>query len=310
MGYSEKYGNNAVATLVGAIDDVQTTLDMDMAGLVVWSNVPQYRIKIGDEIMLVTAIDDSADPIWTLTVQRQAENSNPGSHSDGDEIRLVLTKQSLQLASQSWNTTDIQAEDYDNTFLGTGYAINEGIGLIYYANHRSVADTFAIEFIQKTGLGGMLAGCKFFCPASDGVQAALGIGWRDSVGGKIVMLHWLKNGTTEPFKLCVAHYTSETDSAPTIVAEIGQMLMPPNDFWLQTFKDSGDLFFYIRGGGFVPFDDSGNLAMVVWKEGFTDFFDNEPDQIIIGGYHYGDFADIAEQSQYGAMLLHQIQEQD
>lgn len=84
----ELFANNAIAVLDGGIDGSQTTLDVDDATL--FPATGNFRIRIDDEIMLVTGVSSN-----TFTVTRAQEGTSGVSHSNGVDVTLVLTKGAL-----------------------------------------------------------------------------------------------------------------------------------------------------------------------------------------------------------------------
>ncbi len=85
----EQYANNAVSTLGGVIDDTVTALDVDDASL--FPTDGNFRILIGSEIMLVTAVSTN-----TFTVVRGQEGTTAASHSYGDPVTHLFTAESLR----------------------------------------------------------------------------------------------------------------------------------------------------------------------------------------------------------------------
>lgn len=84
----EQFANNAETTLNGAINNSVTSITVISASGFPGSE--QYRIRIDDELMLVTAV---AGLSWTVT--RGAEGTVAASHNDGSRIRLIVTKGAL-----------------------------------------------------------------------------------------------------------------------------------------------------------------------------------------------------------------------
>jgi lysophospholipase L1-like esterase len=90
---TEKFSNNPVTTLNGSIDGVVTSLVVTSA--VLFPTLPQFRIRIEDEILLVTGVSGT-----TFTVVRGSEGSSNVPHSNGVEVVHILTAGSIsQLGS-------------------------------------------------------------------------------------------------------------------------------------------------------------------------------------------------------------------
>lgn len=84
---TERFANDFETTLDGAIDDSQTTITV---ASVTGTPSANFRIRVDDEIMLVTGIS-SLD----LTVERGAEGSTAAAHSSGAPVVHVLTAAGL-----------------------------------------------------------------------------------------------------------------------------------------------------------------------------------------------------------------------
>lgn len=85
----ELFTNNAQSTLDGAINDSVTSLDVSSASSFPVSG--DFRIKIDDEIMLVTAVSSN-----TFTVTRGSESTTAASHSSGATVSHVLTAAAIE----------------------------------------------------------------------------------------------------------------------------------------------------------------------------------------------------------------------
>ena len=91
----ERTQNGGVTFLNGALNDSATTVPVADASFL--SSVPQYRIILDAEIMLVTGISGN-----NLTVIRGVEGSTASSHSDGATIAQIMTKEGIQRYMQDW----------------------------------------------------------------------------------------------------------------------------------------------------------------------------------------------------------------
>lgn len=91
---SEKYVNNAVTTLNGAINNSTTTVIVTSAAL--FPATGQFRILVGTgagaEIMLVTSVSSNT---FTVATRGTIDDSAAQSHSDLDAVSQVLTKGAL-----------------------------------------------------------------------------------------------------------------------------------------------------------------------------------------------------------------------
>ncbi len=86
----EQYANHGGTTLSAAMDATQTSLPITSAtGL---PGRPQYRVRVDDEIMLVTGGAGTT----TQTVTRGVEGTTAATHNNGVAVNHVLTQESLQ----------------------------------------------------------------------------------------------------------------------------------------------------------------------------------------------------------------------
>jgi hypothetical protein len=88
MPRRERLENNVTSTLSSTINSSVTTVTVASG-----TNFPSegdYRIIIGDEIMLVTARSTN-----DLTVERSADGTTADTHSAGSSVRMILTAGSL-----------------------------------------------------------------------------------------------------------------------------------------------------------------------------------------------------------------------
>lgn len=81
---TEQFSNNASSTLNGTITSSQTTLIVNSATL--FPSVPQFRILVDSEIMLVTGVAGTM-----FTVSRGVENTVQVSHTNGATVTQILT---------------------------------------------------------------------------------------------------------------------------------------------------------------------------------------------------------------------------
>lgn len=84
---SEQLINDFDTALDGGIDDSQVTFDV----LATPGAGPNFRVRIGDELMLVTGV---AGLTWTVT--RGIEGTTPAAHSNAAPVYVVITAAGLQ----------------------------------------------------------------------------------------------------------------------------------------------------------------------------------------------------------------------
>lgn len=100
----EQWANNGASTLDGAINDVVTSLDVVDASS--FPSTGDFKIKINDEIMTVTAVSTN-----TFTVERGADDTAAASHSNSDAVTQVISLEGVERAYQ-----DNYGADYTNGF--------------------------------------------------------------------------------------------------------------------------------------------------------------------------------------------------
>lgn len=81
----ERFANNAQTTLNGALTSGATSLTV--AAATGFPTAAQYRIRIDDELLLVTA--GAGTPTWTVT--RGSENTAAAAHANGATVTHVVT---------------------------------------------------------------------------------------------------------------------------------------------------------------------------------------------------------------------------
>lgn len=93
-GIIEKFANEAITQITQAVTNASTT-SIKVGPSSDFPSQPQFRIKIDDELLLVTALSGN---IWTVV--RGIEGSIPAKHSVGSQVCLVLTANSLARVSR------------------------------------------------------------------------------------------------------------------------------------------------------------------------------------------------------------------
>ncbi len=86
---TEQLANNALTTLVAAIDAEDTSLSV--VSHTAFPSAAQFRVLVHDELLLVTA--GAGSSTWTVT--RGIEGTTPASHASGSTVAHVLTAGAL-----------------------------------------------------------------------------------------------------------------------------------------------------------------------------------------------------------------------
>lgn len=148
---TEKFANNASSTLNGGIDNDDTSLTVTSA--TTFPSDPQFRIKVENEIMLVTGVAGAV-----FTVVRAQEGTTAASHSNGVAVDHIVTAGSLtqaltdSLYLAGWQT----AYEVDFTALTSSGStvISNGANVIdgktWYVENSANADELRV--LNGTGL--------------------------------------------------------------------------------------------------------------------------------------------------------------
>lgn len=144
---TEKFANNAITTLNGGINNAVSSLVVTSASL--FPSVGQFRIRIDNEIMIVTAVAGT-----TFTVTRGAEGTSAASHSDGATIRHIVTAGGLSQAiadASGW----ITALDVDFVAEATQTLATDGtytIGGLSWVKSNSANEAASMTVTNGSGL--------------------------------------------------------------------------------------------------------------------------------------------------------------
>lgn len=126
----ERFANDAATVIdqVGGIDDDDTTVDV--ASATGFPTSAQYRIRIDDEIIIVTA--GAGTTTWTIS--RGQEGTTPASHADGSAITHVLTAGGLRQAIAD------QVGDFVEPDVGDFTWVNQGSATAFNSRGRLIFD--------------------------------------------------------------------------------------------------------------------------------------------------------------------------
>lgn len=144
---TEQFANNASTTLNGSITSSATSLVVTSAADM--PPVPQFRLRIDDEFILVTALAGT-----TFTVTRGVEGSVAASHANGAAVDHVVTADAirqLKADAQGW----ITALDYDFTAQGAQTLATDGtytIGGVTWTKVNSASDNGPLTMSAADGL--------------------------------------------------------------------------------------------------------------------------------------------------------------
>src|SRR5262245_55066334 len=91
---AEQFANNAQTVLASAVDDNPATTSIVVEDAGPFPSAVPCRIRIGDELMRVTARSGTGNTTWTVT--RELEGTDAAAHAVGAMIIQVLTAEFLE----------------------------------------------------------------------------------------------------------------------------------------------------------------------------------------------------------------------
>jgi hypothetical protein len=267
MAY-ERFANGGLSSLAAGIDDTEGSLTVKSA--VGFPAVGNFRIIIGTEIMLVTAVQGK-----TFTVTRGAESTTAAAHNADDAVFHVLTAGSLaQRDIEQFATGLITARDAagqaGRLYLPTDGLVSQDNGTLWdmmplnkmtppnssdftWVNQGTSTVATTKGMMVVTSQGGtsdslrllvknapatpytitvcMMAQSGYYPGASTVGQ--FGICWRDSASGKIITYGW--GMSSYPLYFSYSQWTNYT----TLSANQFEYGAPAQGlFWIR-FADDG-----------------------------------------------------------------------
>ena len=147
----ENFSNDAQTTLTTAVTTaVQTTIDVDDASE--FPDAPQFRIKILNEILLVTALNTATN--WTVT--RGVEGTTASTYSIGAEISHVFTAGGLSRGVRgdlSYADDTGSADSYAVSLSPAATEYSEGMVVRFKAaNNNTGASTLNVDGLGDQGI--------------------------------------------------------------------------------------------------------------------------------------------------------------
>ena len=134
---SEQFKNNYITTLNGAIDNDDTTITVTTGPSTMTGN---FRIKIDDEIIFV----GNASGTSLTNCIRGYESTTPASHSNGAEVKHILTAGGLIAAPVYHLDTYPLDATYGDDFTGSSLS-----GSWTRRNYTSGAETYQVGKTQS-----------------------------------------------------------------------------------------------------------------------------------------------------------------
>jgi len=177
---TEQFTNSAQTTLASSVGGDPSDLSIAVVSATGFPSTPQFRIQIGDELMMVTAL---AGTTWTVT--RGIESTSRTPHSAGDPVTQVFTAGAVTtlVPDQSGNSGKFLTTDGNNTSWTTvssggngGGAFGDGsdgnivfdgtttiLGMVPSSNTYTLTkDVFALNLTVDVGVTIISAGFRLF----------------------------------------------------------------------------------------------------------------------------------------------------
>jgi hypothetical protein len=175
----EVFANDAESVLDSGIDNAVTTLDVVDAST--FPSVPQFRIRIDNELLLVTGVSSN-----TFTVTRGIEGTTPASHGNGVAAVHVLTKGAREQERLDNNDADaignrLSAGRAGALFWPTGGiqvqrdsgSVWDGFGPLYRFKQPPLASAFTFVNQGGSSVADEAGTVRLTAPANNGVSARL-----------------------------------------------------------------------------------------------------------------------------------------
>jgi hypothetical protein len=279
--------NFATTNLDGSIDNSVTSIDVDDGS--VFPSTGNFRVKVEDEIMLVTA--RSSD---TLTVVRGSESTAAASHGDNTVITLILTNGSLTEYNKDavplWGLSTqpalkLVADDgqtllttADWTWANQGSAsVSDQGGTIVMRAPTASGENVRVQYKSAPSAPYVYqAAFRWLLPAGSSDVALMVFGFRKNSDGKLSALAF-QTHTNGGFwqgqnVLSVYNWNTPTSFNSTGLGVRFCNIYGP-EIWIKIEDDNTNLKWYIGDGT--------NYALI-HSMGRTAFMSGGPDQIFWG----------------------------
>lgn len=201
---AERFTNNASTTLNGAINNAVTSLVVTSASL--FPTAGNFRIRIEDEIMLVTAVAGT-----TFTVTRAYEGTAAASHANAVTVREILTAGVMTLADV-WDEILTKVSDTGRTGT-TSTDDPELISAVTYGSGELVEILLQLVWSSTSTTPDI----KFHINSNQTMQGWLNVFGSDTTANAVLSSATKISGTTS------ANQTAGTNNGVTIVTVMGVM---------------------------------------------------------------------------------------
>ncbi len=300
---TEKFANNATTTLNGGINNSVTSLDVGDASL--FPATGNFRIKIEDEIMLVTAVSSN-----TFTVVRAQEGTAGASHADTEDVLQVLTAEalltwardnvalwgnSLPLGSITDETGDVLVASDFTEINGGSETITDVNGTLMIRKDAQGASHNTTSYVLTAPATpySAIAALSIVAPTSGtGSESSMSLMFRESGTSKFsgIFLSGQASSTSFPQTFAVWHFTSETVFGSQLVSVRVFTLRAPV-VWFKITDNGTNLLYYMSDNGIdwiqvLSQSRTANMAGGPNQVGFTINNYNNADFEMIGRVHH------------------------
>jgi len=275
----EQFANNATTTLDGAINASVTSLNVTSASG--FPTTGNFRIVIGSEIMLVTAVSTN-----TFTVTRGYESSTAASHADNADVIQSVTAGALTtflsdsvpyardssrpILNKIVNAAGTILDSTDFTWVNQGGASVSDLDSGGIHLSCPAASSNNIRALYKSAPSTPYSvRCGFTPFLHSDSTCIVGIGFRESSSSKMIII-----GSAKIDEIAVYKFDDATSFDSSLFARVSWP-MARNLQWLEIEDDGTDLYFRTGVDGINYFD--------IVDEARGTFFTTGPDQVLFYG---------------------------
>jgi hypothetical protein len=279
----ERLVNNAKTTLNGGINAAVTSITVTDGS--VFPAEGDYRVIVGEEIMLVTARSSN-----TLTVVRGIESTAAASHPDATNVTAIVTQGGMDRFARDfidpyWLERQNRLIDINgNVLTSADFTVgNQGTSTIVDAADGSIA--ILMEDRADPNYVGLYRAAPS-TPYTVSAHVMLNVG-HNATAENVVLLGFRESSTTslswieyQIYNDSVTRYAEDwNDTAGSPVASSSTDTPPRQDYWLRIEDDGTNLVYYTSADGYHWWQQHTELR------GFH--FSTGPDQIWFGGDSQG-----------------------
>jgi hypothetical protein len=250
----EQIQNLTSSTLNGGINNSVTTVTVTTGS--VFPATGNYRVRVGDEIMLVTARSSN-----DLTIVRGSEGSTAASHSSGDAITLVLTTggfdRFMRDRNPFWGSARPPFGLFDTdgvTRLSSGSFswVNQGGASVSFQNDTACIDApaasgenYRIQYrAAPSPTYSVIASFQHMGIIESGSYQTFGLIWRQSTTGKAIAFGMSSHNGSDPYQIAGFKLTDATTfNADWFTKQKSQIHLP--QLWLKITDDNTNLTAYV-----------------------------------------------------------------